>query len=95
MVSVRGEVSPGLRESERTIGVKDFQGHYQYLRVDEDFLVQSGGAFFLPVGVVGESDGYVLVELPHEADSGANRLWVSRDRLLTMEPAHDPVGSRD
>jgi hypothetical protein len=78
------EVSPGLRDSERTAGVKDVNGNRQFLRVPERFLTQRDGKFFLPVGTVLQDPKTkaVLIELPHEADSGANRLWVWPGDLL-------------
>src|SRR5437870_8250147 len=77
-------VSDGLRSVEATVAVEDINGHQQCLRVERDFLTRQGKKWFLPIGVVYE-DPYsdrVLIELPHEADSGANRLWVRRESLL-------------
>jgi hypothetical protein len=71
-------VNPGLRASERTVGVKDFSGNINYFRVDEDFLTADSGKSFVPVGVVHRNaeKRAVLVELPVEADSGSNRIWI-------------------
>jgi len=60
------------------IGVPDEKGNKQSLRVPRGSLSQNNGKTYLPIGVV-EVDydrKRVLVELPHEADSGARRLWV-------------------
>lgn len=83
MAQVVCEESPGLRETERTVAVKDVHGRRHYLRVEVGFLAREGGGSFLPVGVVGIDDAkkMALVELPHEADSGINRLWVRWDEL--------------
>jgi hypothetical protein len=85
------EVSDGLRPSEATVCVKDVHGRPQFLRIERDFLITEGGISYLSVGVVydDKSKGVVLIELPHEADSGANRLWVQRDqvRFPTRKPA--------
>jgi hypothetical protein len=83
MAHVVCEVSEGLRESERTVAVRDINGHRQFLRVEKGFLTEENGRSYLPVGVVKiAKDDTVLIELPHEADSGANRLWVRQADLL-------------
>ncbi len=79
------QVGQGLRESERTVSVKDVHGRRQYITVEHDFLtVTPEKKYYLPVGVVhvDRKTGALLVELPHEAYSGANRLWVSSQDLL-------------
>ena len=77
------EVSPGLRPSERSVAVRDIRGRRQFLRVEYDFLTRKGDKYYLPVGeVYYTAKDEVLIELPHEADSGANRLWVHRSDLL-------------
>jgi hypothetical protein len=83
MAEVSCEVSEGLRPSEATVAVRDVYGRQQFLRVERDFLAADNGRWLLPVGVVFDdrSSPSVLVELPHEADSGANRLWVPRENL--------------
>jgi hypothetical protein len=83
MVQVACEVTPGLRDSERTVAVRDINGRRQFLRVEQDFLSQSSGQSFLPIGIVGIDEGkqLALIELPHESDAGGNRLWVSLNQL--------------
>lgn len=78
------KVSPGLRASERSVAIKDVYGHRQHLRVPFDFLTEKGEKFYITVGIVhvDRKTGAVLIELPHEADSGANRLWVRHQDLL-------------
>jgi hypothetical protein len=78
MAAVLCEVSRGLRDSEATVGVPDVQGHRQFLRVEKRFLLYLGERAYLPIGIVyrDETHNRVLIELPHEADSGASRLWV-------------------
>jgi len=86
------QVGQGLRESERTVSVKDVHGRRQYITVEHDFLtVTPEKKYYLPVGVVhvDRKTGALLVELPHEAYSGANRLWVSSQDLL--EPTETPA----
>jgi hypothetical protein len=84
MNKVRCEsVAEGLRASEALAIFRDYQGRKHYLRVERDFLSQENGATFLPVGVVhvDPRTKLVLIELPHEAETGANRLWVKQDQL--------------
>jgi hypothetical protein len=82
------EVSAGLRDSERTVAVRDINGRRQFLRVEQGFVTHRNGKTYLPVGIVSETlDGKVLIELSHEADSGANRLWVQRSDLLASTEA--------
>jgi hypothetical protein len=83
MAQVICEVSPGLRESERTVAVRDIRGPRHFLRVEAGYLTSVGTDWYLPIGVVGvdEAKQLALIELPHEADSGANRLWVRLSEL--------------
>ncbi len=78
------QVTKGLRSSERTVSLLDAQGRKEFLRVEEGFLTQENGKSWLPVGVVYEDKarGIVLVELPQEAESGTNRLWVRFSDIL-------------
>ena len=70
--------SEGLRDSEATVGVLDLDGRRRYLRVEKHFLDRGDGRSYLPVGVVyRDLEGRkALIEFPHEADSGENRVWV-------------------
>lgn len=89
MAQVLCEVSEGLRDSERTVAVKDIYGHRQFLRVENEFLTREKGKHYLPVGIVHLTrQNQALIELPHEADSGAHRLWVRCADLL------DPVEAK-
>ena len=84
MSKIRCEsVADGLRQSEALAIFQDYQGRKHYLRVERDFLAQECGTFFLPVGVVhvDPRTKLVLIELPHEAETGANRLWVNQGQL--------------
>jgi hypothetical protein len=75
---VECSVAAGFREGELTIGVSDESGRRQNLRVNKNLVASEGGKHYLAVGIV-ELDykrKRALIELPHESDSGANRLWV-------------------
>jgi hypothetical protein len=76
-------IAEGLRESEALAIFHDFQGRKHYIRVERDFLTQDRGTSFLPVGIVhvDPRSKLVLIELPHEAETGANRIWVKQDQL--------------
>jgi hypothetical protein len=77
-----------LRDSEAAVAVADIHGRKQFLRVEKRFLIHVSEQSFLPIGIVylDEKQQRALIELPHEADSGANRLWVSvADLQLSSE----------
>ena len=90
MSQVLCEISPGLRPTERTVAVKGIFGRREYLRVEEGFMTRVGDRVFLPVGVVGidTAKAIALIELPHESDAGANRLWV---RSAELQDPQEPV----
>jgi hypothetical protein len=83
MAYVVCDVHAGLRESEATVSVEDVDGKTAFLRIEKEFLMNKGGRNYLPVGVIHKNlEGQTLIELPHEADSGVNRLWVDSDQVL-------------
>jgi hypothetical protein len=77
------EVRNGLRASEALAIFRDFDGRRHFIRVERDFLSVENGQTYLSVGVVhiDPRTNLVLIELPHEAETGANRLWVTQDQL--------------
>ena len=77
------EKSNGLRDSEAYVFVTDVDGRQHSLRVEREFLIEYSGKEFLPVGIVGSPHGenWVLIELPHEADSGFGRLRVPKGNI--------------
>lgn len=84
MAYVLCTVSDGLRPSEVTAEVRDVNDRPQYLRVHREFVKNLNNAWFLPIGIVfhdRDKDMY-LIELPHEADSGVNRLWVTSTSIF-------------
>jgi hypothetical protein len=85
------QVSPGLRDSEVIAAIKDLYGRRHFLRVERDFLAREKGRQYLPVGLVhvDRRSGAVLIELPQEAETGANRLWVRPEDLL--DPIEAPA----
>ena len=84
MAEVRCEsVSEGLRASEVVAAFCDYQGRRHFIRVEREFLSGVDGNTYLPVGIVhiDPVTKLVLIELPHEAETGANRLWVRQEQL--------------
>lgn len=84
MAFVQCTIGPGLRESEVQVTMRDITGRPQRLRCERDFVIEEDGKHYFPVGVVGRhpTEAKILIEFPHEADSGANRMFVSPDQLL-------------
>jgi hypothetical protein len=80
MSYVRCDIDEGLRPSEVTVEVRDVDGRPEFLRVDRDVVAEFDNQPYLPIGIVyrdkESGKNLVLIELPHEADSGTNRLWV-------------------
>jgi hypothetical protein len=81
------QVSPGLRDADAILTFLDFQGRRHFLQIEKDALVHRNGASYLPVGFVhrDEPTGAFLIELPHEAETGVNRLWVSVEKVLDAD----------
>lgn len=81
------QVTDGLRASEVVASFSDYRGRRHFIRVERDFLSSDQGAQFLPVDVVqhDEEHNAVLIELPHEAETGANRLWIKEDQFADLE----------
>jgi hypothetical protein len=78
MVLVVCEISEGLRSSEATAVITDFDGRRQFIPVDREFLSEINGKWYMPIGFlrVDKDHKAALIQLPVEADSGANRFWV-------------------
>ena len=89
MALVHCEISPGLRPSEATASVKEYGGNPQFIPVDREFLSKIKGRWYLPVVLLRIDQGKkaALVQLPVEADSGANRFWVDLADVHQTEEA--------
>lgn len=77
------EATPSDLYDTEVVGVLDETENRHFLRVARGVVHRAGGAAYLPIGIV-EVDRRgrrVLIQLPYEADSGANRLWVPLDRF--------------
>jgi hypothetical protein len=77
------KITEGLRPSEAVASFVDFNNRRHFIRVERDFLTLEGGQYFLPVGYIhyDSKNKAALIELPHEAETGANRLWIKQEYL--------------
>lgn len=93
MAYVICKTSDGLRASEVTVEVRDTDDRPEYLRVHRDFVKVFKDASYLPIGIVyhDRDQDRFLIELPHEADSGANRLWVTSASLYEPRQRQEPA----
>ena len=78
------EVGVGMRPSERCVSVRDVRGHREWILVEQDFLDLHEKKTYLPIGIVQvDRDNHVaLIEFPHEAATGGNRVWVRESDLI-------------
>ncbi|MBO0700111.1 MAG: hypothetical protein J2P46_17055 [Zavarzinella sp.] len=62
----------------------DHAGQREQVAVEESFLVRRAGRTFLPVWFISQEPGskLVQVELPQEAASGVNRIWVQPQKVF-------------
>ena len=76
-------VTPGLRDSEALATIRDFNGRRHAIRVERDFLSSVAGSDFLPIGIVhvDPKSKAVLIEFPHEPETGINRIWIKPGQL--------------
>jgi hypothetical protein len=81
MALIKCDISEGPRAGFKTVGVPSFDNHKEYLSIEEKFLVKKDHGLLLAVDVIGKDHNQklTLIELPFEADSGANRVWVRDD----------------
>ena len=80
---VECEATPSPLYDTEVVGVPDETDNHHFLRVARGMVHRSNGKAYLPVGIVDIDRGHgrVLIQLPYEADSGANRLWIPLDRF--------------
>jgi hypothetical protein len=78
---VRCQISEGLTESDQTVCIRDMEGRDQYIHVLPSMVNWMSGTPYLPVGLihVDSRNCRALIELPIEADSGTNRMWMPFD----------------
>jgi hypothetical protein len=81
---VRCEISEGLTDTDQTVCIQDIDGRKQYIHVLPSLVNWNADQPYLPVGIVqvDRHQGRVLIELPIEADSGTNRMWMPYGAFL-------------
>jgi hypothetical protein len=81
---VRCEVSEGWRDTEITVCVRDMKGVRQFMQATPTMVNYYNQTPYLPVGIiqVDRPGRRVLIELPTEADSGVNRMWIPFESFL-------------
>lgn len=64
----------------------DHAGQREQVAVEETFLVRRAGRTFLPVWFISQDPDtkLVQVELPQEAASGVNRIWVRPETVFEV-----------
>ena len=89
---VRCEVSGGWRDTEITVCIRDVNEVRQCMQATPTMVNTYNQTPYLPVGIVqvDRKARRVLIELPTEADSGVNRMWVPFDSFLAEREA-EPV----
>ncbi len=87
MELLKCDVTEGPRPGFKAVGVASIEGFVEFLSIEDRFLVTQGHEFLLPVRVIGRDKKYdtVLVQLPVEADSGANRVWVKSATVASFD----------
>ena len=81
---VRCDVTPGgIIPEGVTARLKDLDGRSQFVQVTRGMINHEEGQDYLPIGIVDidRRGRRVLIELPVEADSGANRMWIGFEAL--------------
>jgi hypothetical protein len=78
------KVSPGMRAVDAIATIRDFHGRRHFLHMEKDFLIPHDSRAAVPVAFVHRDPhtGAVLIELPQEAETGVNRLWVRAEDIL-------------
>lgn len=92
MKLIRCTVTEGPRSGFKAIEVPSAEGYGEHFSIEVRFLKQEGDEFLLPVRVVGwdSVQKLSLIQLPVEADSGANRMWIN-DAIIHNVPDGAPV----
>jgi hypothetical protein len=65
----------------------DHTGQREQVAVEETFLERRAGRTFLPVWFISQDPNskLVQVELPQEAASGVNRIWVQPEKTFEVQ----------
>lgn len=93
MAQVEVEVLDTAASSEeKTVAITNSKNHPEYLQVPATYLQFEREKAYLTVSVihVDRATGQLLIQLPFEADSGANRLWILKHTLLRPDEVAIP-----
>lgn len=84
MALIRCEITAGPRSGFKSVGISGAHGQMEFIAIEDRFLVPRNDTSLLPVHIISEDrrNKQLLVQLPVEADSGANRVWIKKDQLV-------------
>ncbi len=91
---VRCEVREGgILPQGVTAVVEDINRRRQFVQVTQALINRIGDVSYLPIGLVeiDRKSRKALIELPAEADSGVNRMWVGFDSLRSETRSMETV----
>lgn len=85
---IQCHLRPGFRDDEVDVTVHDITGRPERLRIDRGCILQQDGQSWLPIGIVARhpTEDRILIEFPHAADSGANRMFAAPEAFLPNPP---------
>ena len=78
LVYLKCSLSEGFRASEKTAELTRYDGRIAEIRLPANSFGEIEGENYMAAGLIEyhkSSDSY-LVELPYEADTGENRIWI-------------------
>jgi hypothetical protein len=80
------KVSRGMREVDAIATIRDYHGRRHFLHIEKDFLTSQNSHWFLPVAFIHRDPptGAILIEFPHEAETGVNRIWVRAEDVISQ-----------
>jgi hypothetical protein len=76
-----------MRAADAILTFVDFHGRRHFLQIEKDLLLHRRGHTYLPVGFIHRDlpPDALLIEFPHEAETGAHRIWVSAEKVLDAD----------
>jgi hypothetical protein len=79
------KVSRGMRDVDAIATIRDYSGRRHFQHIEKDFLQSHDARSALPVAFVHRDPetGAVLIEFPHKAETGVNRIWVRAEDVVS------------
>ena len=73
-----------MRDVDASATIRDYHGRRHFLHIEKDFVTPRDSKWVLPVALVHRDPqtGAVLIEFPHEAETGVNRIWVRAEDVV-------------